>query len=175
MKSLFTLVSLSLFSWGALPAQATQVQQKPKSFAQWCQQQKSLPTATQKTIDALLKEAGTNRCQLAEAKLSRLKNLNLSFAEISDLQPLASLNNLTSLNLNSNQITDLQPLIGLHKLESLLLTKNQISDLQPLNALNKLTHLDLDSNQIVDIQPLAKLKNLTILEINFNQISNIHH
>ncbi len=57
---LSTLVCLSQI----LPSASAQ-QAKPKSFAAWCQQKKSVPTDTRHTIDILLKKAGTNNCEIA--------------------------------------------------------------------------------------------------------------
>ncbi|WP_310483845.1 leucine-rich repeat domain-containing protein [Chamaesiphon sp. VAR_48_metabat_403] len=141
-----------------------------KSFFQWCQDKQSSATATRLTIDVLLREAGTNDCRLADAKLKSVTSLDLYYSQISDLQPLAGFNNLTTLDLIGNKISDLQPLAGLKNLTFLSLSKNQIRDIRPLAQLKNLTFLGLSKNQITDIQSLAGLSNLISLKIDENQI-----
>ena len=115
MKKIFILASLlgifcQLLSLTAVSAQQTNTK---KSFAQWCQQKNSVPTATKQTIDSLLERAGTQNCQQADAKLSSLSELYLSDRQLTDVRPLASLTNLKALFLNSNQISDVSPLAEL--------------------------------------------------------------
>jgi internalin A len=133
---------------GATSASASPQQPKPKSFAQWCQQKKSVPADTRHTIDVLLEEADTKDCQKADTKLRNLTTLDLNSNKIINVKPMAGLTNLTTLDLNSNQIIDVQPLAGLTKLTLLYLGSNKIIDVQPLAGLTKLNYLDLYSNQI---------------------------
>jgi hypothetical protein len=84
---------------GATSASASPQQPKPKSFAQWCQQKKSVPADTRHTItsrrgyanDVLLEEADTKDCQKADTKLRNLTTLDLNSNKIIDVQPLAGL------------------------------------------------------------------------------------
>ena len=145
--------------------------QKPQSFAQWCLQRESVPTATRHTIDVLLKEAGTNDCQQADTKLRNLTTLNLAANNIVDLKPLMGLSNLTTLNLNINNIVDLKPLAGLSNLTTLDLNINNIIDVKPLAGLSNLTNLSLAGNKIVDVKPLAGLSNLIVLSLKKNQLT----
>ena len=97
------------------------------SFEAWCLQKKSVPLATRKTIDALLGQAGTEDCKLADRQLKTLTDLRFKDNQISDLKPLAGLTNLTDLLLGDNQISDLKPLASLNKLNRLLLKDNQMA------------------------------------------------
>jgi Leucine-rich repeat (LRR) protein len=134
-----------------LPAKANPIQ-PANSFTQWCMQKNNVPIATHRTINILLKKAGTSECQQADIKLSSLKKIDLYESNISDLSPLASF----------------------PKLEWLILSKNQISDLRPLSNLNALSHLFLSDNNISDIKPLSDLK-LSVLYLNNNPISGTTH
>jgi internalin A len=157
--TIFIGILISAVAVNAAPRQPNKV----KNFDQWCQEQKSLPVATAKTIEVLLKKAVTDDCRVADSRLRALTVLDLSNNQISDVQPLASLNNLTKLDLSKNQINDLHPLVTLHSLTALGLNGNQISDISPLASFVKLTVLNLSKNKISDIKPLAILNTLTDL------------
>ena len=118
------------------------------SFEAWCRQKESVPTATKKTIDVLLKEAGTKDCKLADRQLKTLTSLDLGGNKISDVKLLAGLTKLNYLALSFNQISDLRPLAGLTNLTTLILNGNQISDMKPLAGLTNLTELSLKENLI---------------------------
>lgn len=143
------------------------------SFEAWCQQKESVPAATRRTIDVLLKKAGTKNCKLADRQLKTLTDLDLGNNEISDVRPLAGLTNLTTLFLRVNKISDVKPLAGLTNLTLLWLNENQIKDVKPLAGLTNLTGLFLWENQINDIQPLAGLTNLIALFLGKNKISDV--
>jgi internalin A len=195
MTRFFVLLSLSALLFQVLPAVAVPpARTKVKSFAEWCQEKNTVPDKTRKTIDLLLKEVGTEDCQVANTKLksttklglyerevdlqvlSAVTNLNelyLGSNKISDIKPLANLVNLTKLSLNDNQISDIKPLANLVNLTKLSLNDNQISDIKPLTKLTKLTSLDLSTNQISDIKSLVSLIELTSLSLGNNQISDV--
>jgi internalin A len=161
--------SASVLLLNPLPGQALDTQ----SFTQWCQNKISVPAETRKTIDLLLKKAGTNNCQLANSKLTKLKTLSFPRSQITDLKPLASLTNLSDLYLDSNQISDIRPLASLTNLNALYLDNNRISDVKPLASLTNLTYLKLGNNQISDVKPLSSLTNLTWLNLDSNKISDV--
>lgn len=148
MKKIFIPASILGILCQLLPLTASAQPQNAKSFTQWCQQSNSVSAATKQTIDLMLEKAGTQNCQQADAKLSRLSELYLSDRNIRDLQPLASLTNLKALFLNSNQISDISPLASLTNLKGLDLNANQISDLSPLADLTNLNTLFLNSNRV---------------------------
>jgi internalin A len=174
MKKIIILASGLAFLLQTMPTMAAPPQPaKTKTFTQWCQERNSVPAATKLTIDLLLKQADTQDCKQADAKLSILTELNLNDAKISDLQPLSSLTKLKSLDLTNNQIRDLKPIAGLTKLIGLGLGQNQISDLKPLAGLTKLTWLHLHQNKISNVKPLSGLSQLETLYLQYNQISDI--
>jgi Leucine-rich repeat (LRR) protein len=146
-------------------------QSKIKSFAQWCQEKDTLPPATVRTIDILLKQAKTQNCKSADSMLGKLTELNIREGKISDLRPIAGFKNLTILNLDDNQIVDLTPLSNLSKLTTLSLSVNKIVNVSPLANLSNLKSLSLLSNQVSDVKSLAKLKKLTWLQLSENPIS----
>jgi internalin A len=63
-----------------LSLQVAQVDAAPthhQSFEQWCLQKDSLPVETKKTIEALLNNARSQDCKLADMKLNSLSKLYL--------------------------------------------------------------------------------------------------
>jgi internalin A len=171
MKIVLAFFSGSIWLFQLLPVVADSTSSKPtKSFQQWCQEKASVNIATRRTINALLKQAGTKNCQVANDRLVTKVNLSINHSQISDLQPLSSLSKLEILSLENNQISDLRPLANLTKLNLLNLNHNKIANLQPLVNLNNLSELELAENQIKDLTPLTELQNLTELNLYKNQI-----
>ncbi|MBE9125624.1 MULTISPECIES: leucine-rich repeat domain-containing protein [unclassified Coleofasciculus] len=127
MKRISVLaLSLSLWGWGYEVAIAAQPS-LGSSFREWCLQRTDLSASSRKTVEVLLKKAGTSNCSQADEILSSLTELNLNFNQITDVSPLSSLSNLTELNLGGNQITDVSPLSGLTNLTELELKNNPIA------------------------------------------------
>ncbi|MEG4057889.1 MULTISPECIES: leucine-rich repeat domain-containing protein [unclassified Microcoleus] len=81
---------------------------------------------TKHTVDVLLKEAGTNDCDVADRKLSSITELIINDNQIGDIKPLASLTNLTRLGLSGNPIGDIKPLASLTNLTRLGLSGNPL-------------------------------------------------
>jgi internalin A len=131
MKKVLALIGGSIVLFQTLIATAA-TSPKPKSFAQWCSQRRSLPANTKYTINVLLKEAGSNNCQQADTKLRSKIEISLFNKNIVDIQPLAGFSNLTSLDLSGNKIVDIKPLAGLRKLTYLQLAGNKVVDIKPL-------------------------------------------
>ena len=117
---------------------------QPQRFAQWCQCQSTISGATKHTINALLKIAKTNDCELADTKLRSITYLNLRDNRISDLRPLVRLTQVDTLLLDNNQISDLRPLVSLKNIYFITLNNNRISDLQPLTNMSELTTINLE-------------------------------
>jgi len=150
-------VALAL-GWVA-PAMA----QEPRSFLEWCQQADRLNPGQQRTIAALLAQAGTEDCGAAAQGLAGMVSLGLGGQNLTDLSPLASLSHLQSLDLSFNQIQDLSPLAGLTQLQFLLVAGNQITDISPLAGLTGLSYLVIEKNQVRDLGSLGGLTALRSL------------
>jgi len=125
------LIALSLFlGVSGFRADAVPLNQTttPKSFADWCLNRANLPPDTRRTVNVLLREAGTTECDRADRKLSTLTELDLSDNQIVDLKPLSGLPNLSALALSNNQIADIKPLSSLKTLEELRIGGNPIAN-----------------------------------------------
>lgn len=142
-------------------------------FADWCRNKDDLSPQARHTVEQLLREADTSDCEEAERRLSSRTTLDLSWRQISDISPLASLPGLSGLALYDNDISDIRPLAHLTQLTQLVLSDNQISDISPLARLTGLRELNLCNNQISDIKPLLALTQLNKLLLSTNQISDI--
>lgn len=132
---------------------------------------------------------------------TNLKELNLSFNDISDFSPLAGLTSLESLGFSGVSVKDLSPLKSLTNLICLVYdwtnpgedyigyadlgfmadmknleifeAKNAgIKDITVLGNLPKLWSIFITGNLITDISPLAKLTNLRELELQDNPITD---
>ena len=95
--------------------------------------------------------------------LTKLEEIIIGNANLSDLTPLAGLTGLRKLHLWDNDISDLSPLAGLTELRNLHLRGNNISDLSPLAGLTNLRWLVIHNNRISDISPLDGIReNMTV-------------
>ena len=104
-------------------------------------------------------------------KLEQLDGeLNLSNANIVDLNGIEHCINLTGLDLSNNQIIDITLLGNLFLLESVFLAVNNISDSGILGSLKNLKYIDLSFNDISDIEPLIGLEKLEYLNVIGNRI-----
>ena len=116
--------------------------------------------------------------KIKAAFLSSAQTLDLSYHNISSLEPLGMLVDLRELNLEGNNITDLAPLISLYNLEIFDASANKFKDVSPLAQIPTLTHLILDDNNIEDtaepaLQKLSNLSNLLKLSLARNNIVSI--
>lgn len=96
-----------------------------------------------------------------------LETLDLSFNEISDLQPINCLFNLKHLNLGYNRIQSLPLLRGpiCDKLVTLVLCNNCIEDIRELYVLTNLMELDVRNNCLMEHATLIGLTNMTNLRV----------
>ena len=119
---------------------------------------------------------------LCQIEFKQLKELYLSFNNISDIRPLekAKFEKLEILDLGYNTISDIKILekVKFKELKELYLSYNNISDLKPLEnvKLRKLEKLSLYNNEITDISILAKVifRELKELYLFGNNISDIN-
>ncbi len=87
-----------------------------------------------------------------------ITGLDLSWADVTDISPLAALTELRSLNLLNNlDLTDIKPLESLSKLETLNLSGTLVKSIKPLSKLSELRSLVLDCEKLRDITPLEGL------------------
>jgi len=105
--------------------------------------------------------------------VKKVKKLNLSNKQISNIQGLQHFKALTDLKLNNNNIKDISYLSGLTNLVYLEVNQNQISNIGPVKYLKKLACLWVMENRIKDITPLKGLTSMGSLDLRFNMISNV--
>ena len=110
---------------------------------------------------------------VTQLDMLRLRHLEASVRQITDLAGLENAVNLTGLSLGGNQIRDITPLAGSTILEVLELNGNSISNLSPVAGMTNLTFLALDGNAVADLSPLAGLTVLDYLELSNNSISDL--
>jgi internalin A len=105
--------------------------------------------------------------------LANLRILDLSQNRISTISGLDKLINLEELYLNNNQITDINGMLALKKLQKLNLSNNHIFHISGLEMLTNLQKLDFRNNKITEITGLDALQNLYELDISHNQVREI--
>ena len=126
---IITLSAQTTVAQSPIPTPASQLNQAV-GFASWCAQEKTLPSTTQKTIQAIIQAVNADNCTQAAQKIPRVFNLSIVNQGISDLSPLTSLVNVRQLILYDNKIADIAPLAKMTNLRRLILGNNQISDLR---------------------------------------------
>lgn len=105
--------------------------------------------------------------------LVKLEVLNVNGSDINDLAPLQRLTALKDIDFGDNNITSLTPLKNLVALEKLTLEMNQIGSLSGLENLTNLDTLYLGSNLVSDLTPLQDLLSLSNLSVGRNQLVDI--
>lgn len=87
-----------------------------------------------------------------------ITEVDFSWADVTNISPLAVLTELRSLNLLNNlDLTDITPLAKLPKLAELNLSGTLVKSVKPLSALTELRSLVLDCGELRDIAPLEGL------------------
>ena len=104
--------------------------------------------------------------------LTNLQELNCSFTQVSNLEPLRGLTSLQILNFRSTNVNDLEPLRGLTSLQELDCSFTQVSDQEPLRSLVSLQRLYCRAIMVKSLEPLSGLINLQTLDCNFCIIIN---
>lgn len=98
--------------------------------------------------------------KLTKKDLEKVKTLDISSKQISDLTPLTGLSGLEKLYLQDNLITDLKPLAGLKKLKYLGLSNNRITALSQLGQMKDLEQLLLFGNPDITKAEVDNLKKI---------------
>ncbi len=117
-------------------------------------------------------------------KDNNFQTVNLSYKIINNFDFLENLTYIKELDLSYTDITNLTYVSGLNRLEILYINKNydnnKIQDIASLENLTSLKILSLNNNNISDIKPLINLVNLeelnlinnNIISIKLNELSN---
>ena len=107
------------------------------------------------------------------ATLDKLRSLDFSNTQITDLTPLAGMVGMTALYLSDTKVTDLTPLAGMVGIATLLLSLSRITDLTPLAGMVGMTWLYLDSTGITDLAPLAGMVGMAALYLNDTGVTDL--
>jgi Leucine-rich repeat (LRR) protein/transglutaminase-like putative cysteine protease len=110
---------------------------------------------------------------LTGADLSRLRTLDASRQNITDLSGLEYAINMQNLNLYENSVEDLTCLKGLTHLQSMNLAGNRIAQIGSLQNLTALEELNLSHNNLRNIDVLKNLTRLKGLQLEGNQIGTL--
>ena len=102
-----------------------------------------------------------------------LKILDLSFTNVTDLQPIKGLNSLEELYLTNTSVSDISGLNNLTNLKKIIISGSELHDLSPIASLVNLTELHLYNNFITDVSALSGLVNLQMLNLNNNGVRDI--
>lgn len=132
---------------------------------------KQFPNLTSLTLNwALFDGDGNEDFDLNPlAGLTKLENLYVCCANISDISALAGMTNMKDLWIWGNRnITDISALAGMTQMESLWIKDNQITDISALANMKNLVYLYMQDNQVVDLSPLAGLTELTYILLSGN-------
>jgi internalin A len=113
-------------------------------------------------MDLDLNDLGLTEIPKEISSLTNLEFLNLSYNNIKDVTPIASLINLKGLYLHNNKIMYFSQLASLTKLKWLNLESNKIADVTPILSFVNLKNLYLTNNKIIDVTPLASLTNCIV-------------
>ena len=97
--------------------------------------------------------------------MTNLRSLELSFGQLSTLQPLENLKKLEKLELFDVKVDNLAPLAKLPRLLSLRLKACEIRDLSALKDMKNLRLFGMDRNTAVDPTTVCLPQNLNILSI----------
>ncbi len=105
-----------------------------------------------------------------QAKLAKIRELNLRGLEISSIEGLEVLEGLEYLDLGDNKIEDIQPLFYLSHLKALNLDHNAISDIRAIQNLSELRILGIDHNRVANLIPLLSMSSLQKVGISDNSL-----
>lgn len=110
---------------------------------------------------------------LLKSDLVRIKELDLSNRNITNLEGIEYLESIVSLNLANNNIKNIYNLRKLKHLQELNIEGNKIKSIEPLSELRNLKRLDAHANEINDISPLGMIDQLRVLSLAENEISDV--
>ena len=101
----------------------------------------------------------TDISPLAQIKVAKALSIDLSFNQISSLEPLKNITNITKILTTNNQINSLQFMSNLKAIHTLDVGYNKLSSLDGLNLTNGSTHysLSFNNNRISTINQLSSI------------------
>jgi internalin A len=117
------------------------------------------------------KDSGT----VAQADLKTIKSINLSQAQVDDLDPCVwpLFTGVHDVFLGRGDLDDLTPLAGLTQLVTLRAALNRVSDLTPLTKMTKMDRLDVSHTAVHDISALANMTALTEIQLDDTQVMDL--
>ncbi|MDX2287112.1 MAG: leucine-rich repeat domain-containing protein [Bacteroidia bacterium] len=107
------------------------------------------------------------------ARLTQLRELNLSGLDAADLTPLRYLTRLQRLTLDHARAVSLDPLRYCIGLRELSLAYMPVSDIQILSQFSSLSKLALDATGVQDLSPLRTLVSLRELTFNATGVADL--
>jgi internalin A len=126
-----------------------------------------------------LRSLNLSRVQLSELDvclfrhMTELRELFIGPGEIDDLSSIATSTKLESLGVSGNPISDLSPLGKMTKMDRLDLAHTKISDISALSSMKALTELNVDDTQVTDLSPLKDLTKLERLSLKKTKVSDV--
>lgn len=109
-------------------------------------------------------------------KCATLRVLNISHNRIATtdwLQHTAFASKLVALVAKDNGITVLDGLVALSSIRTLVISDNSIEDISPISRLSTLVKLSVSNNEIRKFPSFLRLQNLTELRLTHNKISSL--
>jgi len=112
---------------------------------------------------------------ITKADLARLRSLNLSQVELTELDVclFSAMTGLKELALGPGTYDDLSPIAGATKLESLRASISAVRDISPLAKMTKMDRLDLGRTQVADLSPLAGMQDLSELQLDDTPVDDV--
>ena len=109
-----------------------------------------------------------------ETKWSKIKEINCSSNQLTNLEGIENLTNLTHLYCSNNQLTDLEGIENLRKLKHLNCHYNQLTALPDLSANTALQYLNCKNNQLTILPDLSANISLQSFSCSNNQLINLN-
>ena len=124
--------------------------------------------------EAVADKLAKDMADITYSDLQNIKDFNLAFSFAAlNLEDFKEMTNLTSLDLSYNEITDIQPLSGLKKLKTLNLFSNKVASIDALTELKNLQDVNLGENPFSDTSTLKELRELKKLNLVCKNVEDI--
>lgn len=126
-----------------------------------------------------LRSLNLSRIQLSELDvcifrhMTELRELFIGPGEVDDLSSIATSTKLESLGVSSNPISDLSPLAKMTKMDRLDVAHTKVADLSVLAGMKAMTELNVDDTQVKDLSPLKDLVKLERLSVKKTKVDDV--